>query len=179
MFSSFSVILQGPPLLAALPHLPPLSQRGWSTTPACVCVLSRFSRVWLCNLTGCSPPGSSVRGNAGVGCNAPIPWIFLPRDRTCISYVSCFGQQGLYTCATWEVTVKVKWKCKWLSGVWLCHPMDWTVACQAPLSMEFSRPEQWTGLLFPSTGNLPVPGTEPKSPALQADSSPPEPLGKP
>ena len=117
--------------------------------------------------------------NAGVGCHAPIPWIFLPRDRTCVSYDSCFGQQGLYTCATWEVTVKVRWKCKWLRGVWLCHPMDWTVACQAPPSMEFSRQEQWTGLLFPSSGNLPDPGTKPKSPALQADSSPPEPLGKP
>ena len=45
----------------------------------------------------------------------------------------------------------------------------WTVACQAPLPMGFSRQEYWSGLLFPSPGNLPNPGIEPKSPILQAD----------
>ena len=45
-----------------------------------------------------------------------------------------------------------------------------TVAHQAPLSMEFSRQECWSGLLFPSLGSLPNPGIEPGSPALQADS---------
>ena len=45
-----------------------------------------------------------------------------------------------------------------------------TVACQAPLSMGFSRQEDWSGLPFPSPGDLPDPGTEPRSPALQADS---------
>ena len=43
----------------------------------------------------------------------------------------------------------------------------WTVACQAPLSMGFSRQEYWSGLLFPPPGNLPNPGIEPRSPALQ------------
>ena len=42
----------------------------------------------------------------------------------------------------------------------------WTVAYQAPLSMEFSRQEYWSGLPFPSPGDLPDPGTEPGSPAL-------------
>ena len=45
----------------------------------------------------------------------------------------------------------------------------WTVAYQAPLSMGFSRQEYWSGLLFPSPGELPNPGIEPQSPALQAD----------
>ena len=45
--------------------------------------------------------------------------------------------------------------------------------------MEFSRQEYWSGLPFPSPGDIPNPGTEPKSPALQADSLPSEPLGKP
>ena len=45
----------------------------------------------------------------------------------------------------------------------------WTVACQAPLSMEFSRQEYWSGLPFPSPGDLPDLGIEPMSPALQAD----------
>ena len=46
----------------------------------------------------------------------------------------------------------------------------WTVAYQAPLSMEFSRQEYWSGLPFPSPGDLPDPGIEPRSPALQADA---------
>ena len=44
----------------------------------------------------------------------------------------------------------------------------WTVACQAPLSMGFSRQEYWSGLPLPSPGELPDPGIEPRSPALQA-----------
>ena len=46
----------------------------------------------------------------------------------------------------------------------------WTVACQAPLSMEFSRQEYWSGLPFPSPGDLPDIGIAPGSPVLQADS---------
>ena len=53
-----------------------------------------------------------------------------------------------------------------------------TLACHAPLTIEFSRQEYWTGLPFPSPGDLPNPGIEPRSPALQADSLPSEPLGK-
>ena len=52
-----------------------------------------------------------------------------------------------------------------------------TVAYKAPLSMEFSRQEYWSGLPFPFPGDLPDPGIEPRSPALQADallSEPPE-----
>ena len=57
--------------------------------------------------------------------------------------------------------------------------IPWTVARQAPLSMEFSRQEVWSGLPFPSPGDLPDPGTEPGYPALQVDSLPTELLGKP
>ena len=46
----------------------------------------------------------------------------------------------------------------------------WTVALQAPLSMAFSRQEYWSGLPFPSAGDLSCPGIKPESPALQADS---------
>ena len=42
----------------------------------------------------------------------------------------------------------------------------WTVACQAPLSMGFSRQEHWSELLFPPPGDLPYPGIEPGSPAF-------------
>ena len=55
----------------------------------------------------------------------------------------------------------------------------WTVAGHAPLSMEFSRQEYKSGLPFPTTGDLPDPGIQPWSPALQADSLLSEPPGKP
>ena len=55
----------------------------------------------------------------------------------------------------------------------------WTVAHQAPLSMGFSRQECWSVLPFPSPGDISDPGTEPRSPALQADSLLSEPPGKP
>ena len=54
----------------------------------------------------------------------------------------------------------------------------WTVAYKAPLSMEFSRQEYWSGLPFPSPGDLLDPGIELGSPALQADTLPSEPPGK-
>ena len=50
---------------------------------------------------------------------------------------------------------------------------------QAPLSMGFSRQEYWNGLPFPTSGNLPDPGIEPRDPALQADSLVTELQGKP
>ena len=52
--------------------------------------------------------------------------------------------------------------------------IPWTVACQAPLSMGFSRQEYCSGLPFPSSGDLPGPGIKSRSPALQADSLPNE-----
>ena len=58
-----------------------------------------------------------------------------------------------------------------------CTP--WTVAYQASLSMGFSRQEYWSGLPFPSPGDLPDPGIEPESPAMQADTLPSAPSGKP
>ena len=56
---------------------------------------------------------------------------------------------------------------------------QWTVVSQVPLSMGFSRQEYWSGLPFPSLGNLPNPGIEPRFPALQADSLPSVLPGKP
>ena len=53
----------------------------------------------------------------------------------------------------------------------------WTVACQTPLSMGFPRQEYWSGLPFPSPGDLRDPGVKPASPAWQADSLPLSHLG--
>ena len=72
---------------------------------------------------------------------------------------------------------KVKVKVKSLIRVQL-FATPWTVAYQAPPSMGFSRQECWSGLPFPSPGDLPNPGIEPGSPALQADTLPSEPPGK-
>ena len=55
----------------------------------------------------------------------------------------------------------------------------WTVAHQVPLSMGFSRQEYWSGLPFPSPGDLPDSGIEPGSSASQVDALPSEPPGKP
>ena len=72
----------------------------------------------------------------------------------------------------------VKVKVKLLSHVQL-FVTPWTVAYQAPQSMEFSRQEYWSAFPFPSPGDLPKPGIEPGSPELQADALPSEPPGKP
>ena len=70
-----------------------------------------------------------------------------------------------------------KKKVKSLSCVWLFETR-WSVAYQAPLFMEFPRQEYWSGLPFPSPGDLPDPGIEPGSPTLQADTLPSQPPGK-
>ena len=69
-------------------------------------------------------------------------------------------------------------KVKSLSHIWL-FATPWTVAYQAPPSIEFSRQEYWTGLPFPSPGVLPNPGMKPRSPTLQVDALPSEPPKKP
>ena len=69
-------------------------------------------------------------------------------------------------------------KVKLLSRVQL-FATPWTVAYQALRSMGFSRQDYWSGLPFPSPGDLPNAGIEPGSPALQTDALPSEPLGKP
>ena len=76
------------------------------------------------------------------------------------------------------VDIMVKVQVKSLSCVQL-FVTPWTIVHQAPLSMEFSRQEYWSGLPFPSPGALPNPGIEPRSPALQADALLSEPPGKP
>ena len=71
------------------------------------------------------------------------------------------------------VVFKNAWKVKVLAArhVWLFVTL-WTVAHQAPLSKDFSREDNWSGLPFPSPRDLPDPEIEPVSPGLQADSLP-------
>ena len=75
--------------------------------------------------------------------------------------------------------LSVKWsEVKSLSHVWL-FVTPWTGANQASPSVGFSRQEYWSGLLFPSPGDLPNPGIEPESPTLQTSTLPSEPPGNP
>ena len=75
--------------------------------------------------------------------------------------------------------------CREAGGTVQLFVTPWTVACQAPLSKGFFRQEYWSGLPFPSPGDLPDPGIEPTSwiesgsSILQADALPSKPPGKP
>ena len=80
------------------------------------------------------------------------------------------------TSNNWRLVTTLKVKVKVKSCPTLCYPV--TVAHQAPPPMGFSRQEYWSGLPFPSPGDLPDPGIEPRSPALQADALSSEPPGK-
>ena len=91
-------------------------------------LLSRFSRVQLCDPIDGSPPSS------------PIPGILLART---LEWVA------IYFCNAWKWKVKVKS----LSHVWL-SATPWTVAYQAPTSMGFSRQEYWSGLPLPSPDDI-------------------------
>ena len=70
--------------------------------------------------------------------------------------------------------VGTKWK--WSHSVMSDSATPWSVAYQASLSIGFARQEYWSGLPFPSPGDVPDPGIEPGSPALQAEALPSEPL---
>ena len=88
-----------------------------------------------------------------------------------INKQKCFQRKFM----KWQQTAiifhsKKKWKWELLSCVCL-SATPWTVARKAPLSLEFSRPEHWSGLPFLSPGDLPNTVIEPRSPELQADSS--------
>ena len=69
--------------------------------------------------------------------------------------------------------ISLKWKWKSVNCIQL-FATQWTI-----WSMEFSRPKHWSGLPFPYPGDLPNPGIQPRFPALEADSLPAEPQGKP
>ena len=87
-----------------------------------------------------------------------------------------WGCDGLF-CLPREFVITIKVKVKSLSRVRLFET-PWTVAHQAPSSMGFSRQECWSELPFPSSGDLPNPRIEPRSPRLQADALTSEPLAQ-
>ena len=111
------------------------------------------SCLTLCDPTDSSPPGSTIPG---------------------ILYARTLEWVAISFSNAWKWIVKMKS----LSRVRF-FVIPWTVVYQAPQSMVFSSQEYWSGLPFPSPGDLPNPGIEPGSPTLQADALPSEPPGKP
>ena len=97
-------------------------------------------------------------------------------SRTLWIFCKCQWDSLLYAKATFIDNDKVKVKS--LSRVRL-FVTPWIVACWAPLSMGFSRQEYWSGLPFPSPGDLPDPGIELGFPTLEANALTSEPPGKP
>ena len=97
------------------------------------------------------------------------------------------GQESLACCSPWgrkesDMTERLNNKnksCLIRERPGVQNDVQRTVAFKAPQSMGFPRQEYWSWLPFPSPGDLPAPGIEPRPPALQADSLLPEPAGKP
>ena len=104
--------------------------------------------------------------------NLPDPGI-KPGSPALQAYSFCLSHQG----SPYRI-VKAKEKVKSLSRVQFFAILG-TAAYQAPPSMGFSRQEYWSGVPFPSPGDLPNPGIKPRFPELQTDALPSEPPGKP
>ena len=143
--------------------------------------------------------GNSPGKNTGVGCHALLQGIFLTQ-RLNPGLPHCGWILDIWVTREARVSgtaVKIPWKhmiCKTLHKymlvLWCVHLTGgggslvtkscpslvtmWTVALQAPPSMGFSRQEYWSGLTFPSPGDIPDPGIEPRSPTLWEDSLPSE-----
>ena len=105
---------------------------------------------------------SCLPNNMNNNCEWPWVWIGFPPGSASKESACNVGDLGLIL--GWEDLLE-KVKVKSLSCVRL-FATPWTVAYQASLSMGFSRQEYWSELPFPSPGDLPDPGTEPRSPAL-------------
>ena len=133
-----------------------------------------LSRVQLCDLMDCSPPASSVHWSGlpfpSPG-DLPDPGIKPPSPAS-----PTLAGRFFTTSTTWEAQACCE-PVKLLSRVQL-FATPWTVAYQVPPSMEFSRQEYWSGLPFPSPGDLPDLGIEPRSLALWANTLPSELPGK-
>ena len=120
----------------------PCSMRNLTSQCVCVCVLSH---VWLfCDPMDCNPPGSSVHG---ILLARILEWVAIssfrgtspPRNPTSISYISCIDSWVLYHYHHLRSFPKMKTKWKSFSCVWQ-FVTPWTIH-----SMEFSRPEYWSG----------------------------------
>ena len=160
-----------------------LSLYVYTYTHVCVCAQSLQSCSTLCNPMDHSPLGSSVHGILQARIlewvsTSSSRWSSRPWDQTHVSCVSWIAGRFL----TWGATGKFKvlfiqMCCAQSFSYVQLFATSWTVACQAPLSVGFSWQEYWSGLSFPSPGDLPGPGIEPMSPALAGGFFSTEPPG--
>ena len=134
-------------------------------------VLFAQSCLTLCDRMDCSPPDFSVHGNLQARI---LQWVAIDFSRdlpyTRIEPRSPVLQANSLPLSHLGSQIKRMCACAGLSSRVQLFATLWTVTCQASLSMGFSRQEYWSGLSFPSPGDLPDSGIEPGSPALQADS---------
>ena len=117
------------------------------------------------------PPWDSPGKNTGVGCPFLLQCMKVKSESEVAQ--SCLTLCDPMDCSLPGSSVHGIFQARvleWSTIVSNSLQPPWTVACQVPLSMGLSRQEYWSGLPFPSPGNLPDPGIEPGSPALQADS---------
>ena len=103
--------------------------------------------------------------------------LFILCQLVCLLFISIISFFHCNICRSQDYDFQMVHQVKLLSCVQFCDPMD--CSHQVPPSMEFSRQESWSGLPFPSPGDLLDPGIKPRSPTLQADALPSEPPGKP
>ena len=137
------------------------------------------SARWPPLLSLCSRAGEpQLRSPRAATLEAQCPQACAPQQKKPLQQEACAMQSSpcslqLEKHPSSKDPAQPKTKCSFLSRVQLLA--SWTVACQAPLSMEFSRQEYWSGLPFPSLEDLPHPGIEPvslASPTLRVYSLP-------
>ena len=147
-----------------------LSGRGtWSPSPG---------HCWFCLLTALSRVRLQERSSAQGSCLTQVPCPVAAAAEGSKANSTWLSARNWRTIPTPEFpggsanATAVRWRWKSLSRVWLCDSVDCTVH-----GILQARILEWVA--FPSPGDLPNPGIEPRSPALQADSLPPELPGKP
>ena len=140
------------------------SQNGTSVCWCCyVCRCDHFNSQW--DLT--QSPGR-VQNSVYYGRRCTLQTMYLLRMCEISSFMKILSNKTFST-----LVVVYSLSCVQL------FTTPWITACQALLSMGFSRQEYWSGLPFPPPGDLPNSGIEPRSPALQADSLPTKLQGSP
>ena len=142
-------------------------RRKWQPTPVFLPGESHGRR----NLVGYSPRGhkeSDTTERLQLHHADNIMWYWLNSIHHRTGDVLAINRETInrvFSLSRGKMMIIVQWKWKSLSRVQL-FVTPWTVAYQVALSMGFSRQEYWSGLPFPSPGDLPNPGIEPGSPAL-------------
>ena len=112
----------------------------------------------------------------------PLQFHSLSTQKCWVINSWAFLEKSIHSFTTWALYKQMNTACLCLRvscSLISNSEIPWTIARQTPLSMELSRQEYWSGLLFPSPRDFPDPGIEPRSPALQENSLLTELQGKP